>query len=80
MAWLGRWCFEHRKKVVAAWLLAIIVITLMHLTGPANWALPAWLDRILPRVEVETAERSAEPVKGSGGPLSGRGFSGRRAD
>jgi RND superfamily putative drug exporter len=27
MARLGRWCFEHRKKVVASWLLAIIVIT-----------------------------------------------------
>jgi RND superfamily putative drug exporter len=26
MARLGRWCFEHRKKVVAAWLLAIVVI------------------------------------------------------
>ena len=27
MARLGRWCFEHRKRVVAVWLLAIVVIT-----------------------------------------------------
>jgi hypothetical protein len=26
------------------------------LFGPANWALPGWLDRILPRLSVETAE------------------------
>ncbi len=26
MARLGRWCFEHRKRVVAVWLLAIVVI------------------------------------------------------
>ena len=26
MARLARWCFEHRKRVVAGWLLAIVVI------------------------------------------------------
>ena len=26
MARLGRWCFEHRKRVVATWLLAIVVV------------------------------------------------------
>ena len=26
MARLGRWCLEHRKRVVATWLLAIVVI------------------------------------------------------
>lgn len=26
MARLGRWCFEHRTRVVAVWLLAIVVI------------------------------------------------------
>jgi RND superfamily putative drug exporter len=31
----------------------------MHLIGPANWALPGWLDRILPRVAVEAAEQPA---------------------
>jgi putative drug exporter of the RND superfamily len=28
----------------------------MHLIGPANWALPRWLDRILPRLALEPAE------------------------
>jgi hypothetical protein len=31
----------------------------MHLTGPANWALPGWLDRILPRLAIEA--RSVSP-------------------
>jgi putative drug exporter of the RND superfamily len=31
----------------------------MHLIGPANWALPAWLDRILPRLAVEAGEPAA---------------------
>ena len=26
MARLGRWCLEHRKRVVATWLLAVVVI------------------------------------------------------
>ena len=32
---------------------SLLVPALMHLIGPANWALPSWLDRILPRVAVE---------------------------
>jgi putative drug exporter of the RND superfamily len=36
---------------------SILVPALMHLTGPANWALPGWLDRILPRVAVEATEQ-----------------------
>jgi putative drug exporter of the RND superfamily len=31
----------------------LLVPALMHLLGPANWALPSWLDRILPRLAVE---------------------------
>ena len=27
MARLARWCFEHRRRVVAAWLLALVVAT-----------------------------------------------------
>jgi len=30
----------------------------MHLIGPANWAIPGWLDRILPRLAVEGAEQA----------------------
>jgi hypothetical protein len=28
----------------------------MHLIGPADWALPRWLDRLLPRLAIERAE------------------------
>jgi RND superfamily putative drug exporter len=36
----------------------LLVPAIMHLVGPANWALPGWLDRILPRVAVEAGERT----------------------
>jgi RND superfamily putative drug exporter len=41
----------------------LLVPALMHLIGPANWALPRWLDRILPRLAIE-----AEPVPVITGP------------
>jgi RND superfamily putative drug exporter len=31
----------------------ILVPALMHVAGPANWWLPRWLDRILPRLDIE---------------------------
>ena len=37
----------------------LLVPALMHLIGPANWALPSWLDRILPRLTIEAPEESA---------------------
>jgi RND superfamily putative drug exporter len=39
----------------------LLVPALMHLLGPANWALPAWLDRIVPRLAVEAPEYSPGP-------------------
>jgi RND superfamily putative drug exporter len=38
---------------------SLLVPALMHLTGPANWALPAWLDRILPRVAIEAKDEAS---------------------
>jgi RND superfamily putative drug exporter len=32
----------------------------MHMLGGANWWLPAWLDRILPRFSIEAPEDGAE--------------------
>ena len=32
---------------------SLLVPAVMHLIGPANWAMPAWLDRILPNLSVE---------------------------
>jgi RND superfamily putative drug exporter len=41
----------------------ILVPALMHLFGPANWWLPRWLDRSLPRLAVEgDVEGEIEPV------------------
>jgi RND superfamily putative drug exporter len=39
----------------------VLVPSLMHLCGDANWWLPGWLDRILPQLNVEGAEPEAEP-------------------
>jgi RND superfamily putative drug exporter len=40
---------------------SLLVPAIMHLTGPANWSLPAWLDRILPSLAIETHEEAQEP-------------------
>jgi RND superfamily putative drug exporter len=55
--------------VDALLIRGLLVPALMHLIGPANWALPRWLDRILPRLNVESAEPSlvgALPPAGPG--------------
>ncbi|WP_329348961.1 MULTISPECIES: MMPL family transporter [unclassified Streptomyces] len=46
----------------------VVVPALMHLCGRANWWLPRWLDRTLPRVSVEgppdePADRTPNPVR-----------------
>jgi RND superfamily putative drug exporter len=33
---------------------SLLVPAIMHLIGPANWAMPAWLDRALPNLSIET--------------------------
>jgi putative drug exporter of the RND superfamily len=38
---------------------SLLVPALMHLAGPATWAFPGWLDRILPRLAVEAGEAAA---------------------
>jgi RND superfamily putative drug exporter len=49
----------------------LLVPALMHLTGPANWALPGWLDRLLPRLAVEGGEGGdLAPVTDTEGVLS----------
>jgi putative drug exporter of the RND superfamily len=35
---------------------SLAVPAIMHLIGPANWYLPAWLDRIVPNLSVEVEE------------------------
>jgi RND superfamily putative drug exporter len=44
----------------------LLVPALMHLFGPANWALPSWLDRALPRLTVQTDGQVPAAEPGSG--------------
>jgi RND superfamily putative drug exporter len=37
---------------------SLLVPAIMHRIGPANWAMPAWLDRIVPNLSIETADAS----------------------
>ena len=39
--------------VDALLIRSLAVPAIMHLIGPANWTLPSWLDRILPRLTVD---------------------------
>jgi RND superfamily putative drug exporter len=53
--------------VDALLIRSLLVPALMHLIGPANWALPRWLDRILPHLTIEatapaTADLSASTI------------------
>ena len=47
-------------------LRTALVPALMHLLGPANWWLPGWLDRILPRLSIEG---SSAPAQAAGIPV-----------
>ncbi|MFJ9245024.1 MMPL family transporter [Streptomyces sp. NPDC101776] len=40
-------------------LRTVLVPSLMHLLGRANWWLPAWLDRVLPHVSIEGARQGS---------------------
>jgi RND superfamily putative drug exporter len=35
---------------------SIFVPAVMHVIGPPNWYMPAWLDRVLPNLSVEAGE------------------------
>jgi putative drug exporter of the RND superfamily len=35
---------------------SLLLPAIMHLIGPANWAMPAWLDKILPNLSIEVDE------------------------
>ena len=39
----------------------LLVPAVMQLLGRANWWLPAWLDRLLPRVRIEGADDHGAP-------------------
>lgn len=49
--------------LIDAFFLRMTVIpALMHLIGRANWALPSWLDRVLPHVSVEGSDNTPAPA------------------
>jgi RND superfamily putative drug exporter len=47
----------------------VLVPSTMVLLGDANWWLPRWLDRLLPRMSLENGHVPAEPVPGSPEPV-----------
>jgi RND superfamily putative drug exporter len=40
----------------------VLVPSLMHLIGKANWYFPAWLDKITPRVSIEAADATTADI------------------
>jgi RND superfamily putative drug exporter len=47
-------------------LRTLLVPALMHLLGAANWWLPGWLERRLPRISIEPPECRAAHERLSG--------------
>ncbi|MDE2252307.1 MAG: MMPL family transporter, partial [Gammaproteobacteria bacterium] len=45
----------------------VLVPSAMHLFGPANWWLPRWLDRVLPRISVEGPDGEEDAADANGG-------------
>ena len=39
---------------------AVLVPSVMHLVGSANWYMPGWLDRIVPKISIEAAPGSED--------------------
>jgi RND superfamily putative drug exporter len=49
----------------------VLVPATMELLGDRNWWLPRWLERLLPRVDVEGATVAPVPAPAGGGPEAG---------
>jgi RND superfamily putative drug exporter len=45
---------------------SLLLPAVMHLIGPANWALPNWLGRVLPHLSIEPGHQDPEPRIGDG--------------
>ena len=45
---------------------SLLLPAVMHLIGPANWALPNWLGRVLPHLSIERGHEDPEPRIGDG--------------
>jgi hypothetical protein len=40
---------------------SVLVPAIMHRIGPANWAMPVWLGRIVPNLSVEATDDATDP-------------------
>jgi RND superfamily putative drug exporter len=49
---------------------SMVVPALMHLAGPVNWALPGWLERVLPRLDLDASQSATSSGIQSGGEFS----------
>ena len=56
----------------------VLVPAAMHMLGRANWWLPAWLGRLLPRLHVEPADLRLQPADLAFAVLPGETGAGRR--
>jgi RND superfamily putative drug exporter len=57
----------------------LLLPAVLHLLGERTWWLPGWLDRILPRVNVEgTTTIEPEPALAPNGAVNGEVRAGRR--
>lgn len=55
---LAAWCYDHRRRVLVGWILAVVAIIGLaqwagSLLGSANWWLPAWIGRATPDLAIE---------------------------
>jgi putative drug exporter of the RND superfamily len=73
----GQWIIEMFGVGLASAVLldalivrSVLVPSLMILLGDSNWKIPAWLDRILPQLNVE-GSTSREPIEDGGGRRGG---------
>jgi RND superfamily putative drug exporter len=55
----------------------LLLPAVLHLIGPRTWALPAWLDRVLPRLNIEGTVLPAQPDAAVHGPSAGARRGGR---
>ncbi len=42
---------------------SLLVPSIMHLIGPANWQFPGWLDRVVPNLSIEAGEAEAASAR-----------------
>jgi RND superfamily putative drug exporter len=70
---------EFGLSLASAVLLDALVIrclllpAVLHLIGPRTWSIPAWLDRILPHLNVEGTVPPAQDVAEAGSPAGAPG-------